>query len=140
LERSRQGADLDRASLGSGRARRLTAAERSATSVNPGTGVIGFTVRTRPGLQTVIALRGDFDLASAPIFQTALDEIDFSSVTRVILDLAELAFIDGIGLRGVLRLHERCQAQSVALTIRPGPRAVQRVFELTHTYCLLRFT
>ena len=79
------------------------------------------------------------DLASAPLFQMALDEIDFSSLTRVILDLGELTFIDGVGLRGVLRLRELCLARSVALTIRPGPRAVQRVFELTHAYCLLPF-
>jgi anti-anti-sigma factor len=58
----------------------------------------------------------------------------------VIFDLRELAFIDGIGLRGVLRLYELCLAHSVALTIRPGPRAVHRVFELTGTDCLLPFT
>jgi anti-anti-sigma factor len=132
--------NLDSASLDCGRARWRIADEGSAKTINPGAGVIGFTVRTHAGSQTVIALSGDFDLVSAPIFQMALDEIDFSSVTRVILDLRELAFMDGIGLRGVLRLHELCHAQSVALTIRPGPRAVQRVFELTHTHSLLPFT
>jgi anti-anti-sigma factor len=87
----------------------------------------------------VIALSGEFDLASAPLFQRELDQIDFSSVTRAILDLRELAFIDGVGLHGVLRLHDLCLAQSVAFTIRPGPRAVQRVFELTRTDRVLPF-
>jgi len=140
LERSRDHDDLVRASLGRGRARRRTAAHRSATDHAPVTGVIQITVRTRAGSPTVVALSGDLDLASAPIFQKRLDEIEFPSVTRLILDLRGLAFIDGIGLRGVIRLHELCVAQSVALTIRPGPRAVQRVFELTHTNCLLPFT
>jgi anti-anti-sigma factor len=140
LGRSRGHVDLVRASLGRGRARRRIGAHRSATDHQPITGVIRLTVSTRLGSPIVIALSGDLDLVSAPKFHAEIDEIDLSTVTRVILDLGELAFIDAIGLRGVLRLHELCLAQSVALTIRPGPRAVQRVFELTHTNSLLPFT
>jgi anti-sigma B factor antagonist len=108
--------------------------------VNPGAAIDDFTVRTTSGSQTVIAPRGELDLATVPVFETAVDEIDFSSVRRVVLDLAALAFIDVSGMRAVLRLHELCLADSVALTIRPGPRAVQRVFELTYTRGFLPFT
>jgi anti-sigma B factor antagonist len=140
LGRSRGHVDLLTASLGRGRARRRSAAHRSAADHQPATGVIALTVHTLHGSPTVIALSGDLDLASAPQFQSEVDRIDFSSVTRLILDLRELTFIDAAGLHSVLRLQERCLARSVALAIRPGRRAVQRVFELTRTDRLLPFT
>jgi anti-anti-sigma factor len=107
--------------------------------VNPAAAIDDFVVHTTTGSHVHIALRGELDLATAPIFETALDELDFSSIRSVALDLAELAFIDVSGMRAILRLHEICLAHSVALAIRPGPRAVQRVFELTYTRSFLPF-
>ena len=107
--------------------------------MNPGAAIDDFFVRMSSGSQTVIAPRGELDLATVPIFETVVEGIDFSSVRLVVLDLAALAFIDVSGMRAVLRLHEICRAHSVALTIRPGPRAVQRVFELTYTRGFLPF-
>jgi anti-sigma B factor antagonist len=107
--------------------------------VNPAAAIDDFAVHTTPGSHILIALRGELDLATAPIFETALDELDFSSIRSVMLDLAALAFIDVSGMRVILRLHEICLAHSVALAITPGPRPVQRVFELTYTCGFLPF-
>jgi anti-anti-sigma factor len=107
--------------------------------VNPAASTNHFTVRLRTGLETVIAISGELDLAAVPVFESVLEDIDFSSVRGVVLDLEKLAFIDLSGLRSVLRLHESCLERSVVLSIRPGPRAVQRLFELTRTDCLLPF-
>jgi anti-anti-sigma factor len=98
-----------------------------------------FTVCTRVGPDTLIIVRGELDLATVTRFEAACDSIDFSSVGRAVLDLRELVFMDARGLRGVLRLHETCLDQSVDLVIKPGPRAVHRVFELTGTHVLLPF-
>ncbi len=98
-----------------------------------------FMVSTRTGWETVITPSGELDLATAEIFEATFRSIDFSSVGRVVLDLRELTFIDARGLRSVLRLHERCLSHAVALRVRRGPRAVQRVFELTGTHCVLPF-
>jgi anti-anti-sigma factor len=107
--------------------------------VNPAAAIDDFAVHITTGSHIHIALRGELDLATAPIFESALDELDFSFIRSVMLDLAPLAFIDVSGMRVILRLHEICLTHSVALSIRPGPRAVQRVFELTYTCSFLPF-
>ncbi len=112
----------------------------SRTPRQPTDGIADFNVCIRTGWQTVIGLRGELDLATVTRFDAACDSIDFSSVVRVVLDLRELAFIDLSGLRAVLRLHASCLGQAVQLLIRPGPRAVQRLFEITGTDFLLPFT
>jgi len=58
---------------------------------------------------------------------------------ETVLDLARLRFMDLTGLRSVLRLHVHCLTADTALTIKPGPRAVQRIFELTRSDHLLTF-
>lgn len=95
-----------------------------------------FVVRTSVGWVTLIAVSGELDLATVESFETAWDSIDFSSVGRAVLDLRELEFIDVTGLRSVLCLRERCLSQSVVLIVKPGPRAVRRVFELTGAWRL----
>jgi anti-anti-sigma factor len=91
-----------------------------------------FAVRISGGRQTVIAPGGELDMAAAPAFAYALSQIDFAGVGSVVLELDELTFLDARGLREILSLHETCVRQSVRLTITPGRRAVQRVFEVTH--------
>lgn len=89
-----------------------------------------FAARVSTGVEAQIEVRGELDLASVPTFEAAVRELDLSSHRRVVLDLGRLAFIDAAGLHAVLDLHEECVNVSTALTILPGPRHVQRVFEL----------
>ena len=98
-----------------------------------------FSLRIQPDAQTIVEVSGELDLASALTLQAALAEIEYSSIQRVLLDLTHLSFIDARGLRVVVALHAMCQEHGVALTIRRGPRGVQRVFELTQTDRLLEF-
>jgi anti-anti-sigma factor len=96
-------------------------------------------VLIRLGEEAIIALSGELDLAAVDLVEAALDGFEFRSVRRIVLDLEQLAFIDLSGLRIVLRVHETCVEESVALTVTRGPRAVQRLFELTGTDRLLPF-
>ncbi len=113
----------------------ISEAERRASEA-----MCDFTVCIRAGWHTVIAPRGELDLATVPRFEAACASIELPSVARAVLDLRDLVFIDVRGLRAVLRLHARCLEQSVELWIRPGPPAVQRMFELTGTHHLLPFS
>jgi anti-anti-sigma factor len=97
------------------------------------------TVRVRAGALTVVALTGELDLSTTQLFERTIESIEFSPVREVVLDLGALAFMDLSGLRAVLGLQAICMEHAVALTIRPGPRVVQRVFELTSTDRHLRF-
>ncbi len=55
------------------------------------------------------------------------------------LDLSGLTFMDSTGARLVLQANARSRADSCRLTLLRGPRAVQRVFELTGLTELLPF-
>lgn len=98
-----------------------------------------FAVRISGVREALIEARGELDLASASMFQAAVRNIDLSRHERVVLDLRRLAFMDAAGLHAVLDLHEECVNLAAALTILPGSRQVQRVFELTGTGRLVRF-
>ncbi len=82
---------------------------------------------------------GEFDLAAVDPFDRALAAIDLGGVLHVTLDLSRLTFMDAIGLRAVFSLADACREHSVAFAVKRGPRAVQRVFELTRTDLLLPF-
>lgn len=109
------------------------------TLMTPAAAPTNFAVHTRRFPETIIALSGELDLATVEQLKAVLDRLDFSSARRVVLDLEQLKFIDLTGLRAILRLHRTCLEESVTLTIKRGPRAVHRLFELTRTDRLLPF-
>ncbi len=92
-----------------------------------------FAVRVMLRPATLITVLGELDLAAVPVFEAALQKLELRPGESVVLDLRRLHFIDAAGLHAVLGLHEECRKLSTALAILPGPRNVQRVFELTGT-------
>lgn len=92
-----------------------------------------FGVSVAAGPQALIVVSGELDIASVPAFKAAVADLDFESARQVVLDLEQLEFIDALGLHAVLDLHTACIETAATLTILPGPRQVQRVFELTGT-------
>jgi anti-sigma B factor antagonist len=87
----------------------------------------------------VLSVRGELDLASAPDLSRELHIAEGTRPERVIVDLSELEFIDSSGLHELLRAHKRACENSHRLSLRRGPRAVQRLFELSHTEHLFTF-
>lgn len=81
--------------------------------------------------QVVVVLRGELDLGSVEHLEQALSARDGNDGALVI-DLTELQFIDSSGMRVLLGIHAQCLETGRELLVRPGPPAVQRVFELTH--------
>ena len=92
-------------------------------------GQLGISVG-KQGTTTTISLRGEWDLAHKSAMREAVTEVFAGSPEYVVLDLAGLSFIDSTGVHGVIELHRRSQQQGARLVIVPGPRAVQRIFEL----------
>jgi anti-sigma B factor antagonist len=99
-----------------------------------------FAVHVSPGPNAVITISGELDIASAPVFEAAVRELEFRSLESAVLNLEPLDFIDAQGLRTVLSLHAACLAASVPLLIRAGPLRVHRLFELTGTDVVLPFS
>jgi anti-sigma B factor antagonist len=82
------------------------------------------------GAQVVLAVRGDLDLLTAPELGAVLDAVVDRGHHDVVLDLAECAFIDASGLRGILAGVERFRLWGCELTIRSPSSAVGRFLGL----------
>lgn len=87
----------------------------------------------------VLTLSGELDLASAPALEQLLDDAQETAVSRVVVDLSRLEFSDSAGLHVLLNAHRRLRGSGQELVLRRGPRAVQRLFELTGTDSIFRF-
>lgn len=82
---------------------------------------------------TVVTLAGDVDCASAPHLHDVLDALAIAGVANVIVDAAEVGFIDSTGV-GVLVTAQRHLAREHggSLAVRSPSRAVYRVLELAN--------
>lgn len=87
----------------------------------------------------VLAVRGELDLASSPLLERELVALDQAGAERLVVDLSDVRFMDSTGLHALLAARRRALDSGRALTIKPGPDAVQRIFELTRTATLFEF-
>jgi anti-sigma B factor antagonist len=99
-----------------------------------------FDVRVHPGTCGVIEVAGELDLAGVPVLGYAVRNLKLTTAGHAVLDLRDLTFIDAAGLNAVVDLYAECLGIPTALTIIPGPRNVQRLFELTRLDRLLPFS
>jgi anti-anti-sigma factor len=85
----------------------------------------------------VLALVGEFDLAAAAALREQLDAAKETADRGVVLDLAEVTFVDSAGLRELLRAHEALAAERKRLVLTGLQPAVVRLLELTGATQLL---
>lgn len=83
--------------------------------------------------EVAVVPRGELDLSCADALHDQVRELREAGFDRIVVDLRQLTFLDSTGLRVLLTLHNDAQRGGHALTLIPGPREVQRVFELTGT-------
>jgi anti-anti-sigma factor len=87
-----------------------------------------------------VALVGELDLATALQLDQAVRELLDAGFEHVVVDLTDLTFLASSGLGVILRLHALSQENVFQFELKPGPPAVQRIFELSGTIDLLTFT
>jgi len=89
-----------------------------------------------------LMLGGELDMASAPVLHAAVTRIrqKGSAGASVTLDLSDLIFVDSTGLAEIILTSQLCDRDGYELSVIPGPRAVQRLFELTGLIDALPFT
>lgn len=76
-----------------------------------------------------VRLRGELDLASAPLLGETLRRLRERGES-VLLDLDELAFIDMSGLRAVLAAAEKASGENGAFAVTEGSSQVRRLIAL----------
>jgi len=79
----------------------------------------------------VLALTGELDLASSPVLDRQLRELEGTNPGRLVIDLSRLDFMDSTGLAVMIRAQRAAQANGHRLSLRHGPTHILRLFELT---------
>jgi anti-sigma B factor antagonist len=77
-----------------------------------------------------LSLRGELDLGPAAELEGILERICVDATSAVVLDLSRLTFMGSTGLRVILLAQELCERHDCEFRVVPGPRNVQRIFEL----------
>jgi anti-sigma B factor antagonist len=85
-----------------------------------------------PGPTTTVALTGELDPATAPQLDEAVQGIlADASVTRVVLDLAGLTFLDSSGLRVFVTIREALRSRGGELALSRPSANTQRLLDIT---------
>jgi anti-anti-sigma factor len=80
------------------------------------------------GTRTLV-LRGELDMATADELETVIVSC-VQSVSGLTLDLSQLTFMDSTGVKLILLTQDMCRVRRIGFRLTPGPRQVQRVFEI----------
>jgi anti-anti-sigma factor len=89
------------------------------------------------GRSAVIRLRGELDLATAPLLAEALDRLAVNGARSVRLDLTELEFCDSTGISAMLAARVRMLDCGGALIVRGAQGKPLRVLGMTGVLELL---
>jgi anti-anti-sigma factor len=81
--------------------------------------------------QVVLALHGEVDVLTAPEFGAFFETMIDRGHRSVVLDLAELSFMDASGLAVIARSADRLEVTGGTLTIRTPVALVGRLLEIT---------
>ena len=81
--------------------------------------------------RVVLSLDGELDMASAPLLQRAVEDVELARKPLLVLDLERLEFIDSTGLRIILSTRKRCQDRDQELAVTRGSQQVERLLSVT---------
>ena len=91
----------------------------------------GFTYRAQiRGDVAHVALGGELDFDASRIVESAFAELVAEDARMVVLDLADLSFIDSTGLAVLVRAKRHVESRSSRLFIRRHSSASQRLIDL----------
>jgi anti-sigma B factor antagonist len=75
----------------------------------------------------VVEVEGELDLATAPLLEEKLNEVESGGAPRVLLDLDRVEFMDSSGLHVLLR-HVLWSEDGTRYAVTRGSAQVQRLF------------
>lgn len=78
-----------------------------------------------------LEVSGEIDLHSAPQLRAELVNVTEGSVPRIVVDLAEVTFIDSTGIGAIVGGLKRAREKGGTLVFANAQQRVHRVFEIT---------
>lgn len=92
----------------------------------------GFSIEVKRERETAELIpAGEVDLATVGQLQRELETLIEAGFPRIVVDLREVGFLDSSGLHALIFAYAGAQEDGWQLAIIPGPRVVQRLFEIT---------
>jgi anti-sigma B factor antagonist len=79
---------------------------------------------------SVISVRGEMDLHTAPKFQHAIERAA-EDVGAVVVDMGDVAFMDSTALSSLMRSKDALDQKGVSLRLAAPSAAVERIFSVT---------
>ncbi|HEX7744065.1 MAG TPA: STAS domain-containing protein [Micromonosporaceae bacterium] len=101
---------------------------------------MAFAIRERrQDVVAVLALTGELDMASAPVFQEHVDALVAAGKVQILVDVAELSFCDSAGLNAFIRGDRLSAAEGGWLRLTGAQGHVARVIELSGLHEVLTY-
>ena len=97
------------------------------------------TIQSEPQDARFVSLAGEFDGANAGALEDEFIRIEATSVSRIVLDLSELEFIDSTGLAVIARADTRAKYDGHVLRLLRPRGQVGRAFDVSGLDELLAF-
>ena len=91
------------------------------------------------GDRYTLVLSGELELGSAKTLQDAVARVCARKPSSLTMDLSKLMFIDSTGLAAIILASKICERDGHDFFLIKGPRAVQRLFEITGLIDVLPF-
>ena len=88
---------------------------------------------TADGGDVVVAVRGELDVLTAPFLWEQMEPALAGITGKLVLDFAELGFIDSMGLGVIVRAHSRLRGETAErqIVVRHLNAHARKVFEIT---------
>jgi len=83
------------------------------------------------GSSAAVSVRGEVDVATAPLFAAVLDGVCGQRPARVDVDLTSVDFVDSAGLLALIAARRRVTGDGGELAVRCAPGFLRRVFAST---------
>jgi anti-sigma B factor antagonist len=83
------------------------------------------------GKVIVVRAGGDLDLTGKPRFSKTLAAIDPRRTSRLVIDLADVTFIDSTGLGMVLEAWSKARRERLQFAVVVGNGSARRAFEIS---------
>jgi anti-sigma B factor antagonist len=81
---------------------------------------------------SVVAVRGEVDLHTAPKVQDAIERAAHTDGVRtVVVDVGDVAFMDSTALSALVRSKDSLQQKEISLRLAAPSTAVERIFSVT---------
>ncbi len=106
---------------------------RSAPAGHPPAGpAFGECTWTSPSAGTaVVAMRGEIDAIAIPSLSGCVDDVICAGHRRVVLDMAEVTFIDSVGLAAIVATSKRLAVHGGTLSVRQPSAHVRKLLDIT---------